>query len=76
VELDDRLAQVVSRQTLADFVTVLLADYEANPDGWENRELADFLEAMAAWLRDTTNTLEEPTWQSFGEILIAASMYE
>jgi class 3 adenylate cyclase len=76
VELDDRLAQVNSRQTLADFVTVLLADYEANPDGWENRELAAFLEAMAAWLRDMGESGAEPTWQSFGEILIAASMYE
>jgi hypothetical protein len=76
VELDDRLAEVNSRQTLADFVIVLLADYEANPDRWENRELAPFLEAMAAWLHDTANSAAEPTWQSFGEILIAASMYE
>jgi hypothetical protein len=84
MDLEETLASVRSRSDLARFVEQLADDLEHNPDGWENGSLPRYLEALAAWLHDMEGTYrnrgealpEQPSWQTLGEILLAASIYE
>ena len=54
---------------------------DQNTGDWENMELGPFLEAMIDWAADEDaetgkpNIPEEPSWQAFGEMLLAAKYY-
>jgi hypothetical protein len=75
--IEDQLAQIHTPQDLSAFIAQLLQDYYDHPEAWENRDLPAFLEAMAAWIKDTAKSQPQPpTWQAFAEMLLAASMYE
>jgi len=84
MELHERVNNIKTKQDLGQFVGALRADLATNPEGWENPTLDRFLEAMEAWIADMEgyykNRGEEPadspTWKTFGDILIAATMYE
>ena len=43
--------------------------------GWENTRVADFLEAMGAWARDS-RLGEAPSWRAFAQLLLAGKGYE
>jgi hypothetical protein len=81
---EQRVSSVVSKQDLADFVSVLLEHLTAHREEWENTSLEDFLEAMAAWIRvmDQSNRnlgkepVDSPSWAAMAQILLAASAYE
>lgn len=74
---EEMLEQVRTRADLADLVEALARDREIDPGGWENPDLARYLEAMAAWLRDTAaDRAGPPTWAALGEALLAARVYE
>ena len=84
MELNQRVNKIKTRQDLGQFVGALRADLAANPERWENPTLDRFLEAMEAWIegmenyyRNTSQSpAEPPTWKTFGDILMAATMYE
>ena len=84
MDFEDRISSIKSKDELADFVSALREDLTTNGDRWENPTLERFLEAMEAWLRvmdqARKNTgklpITSPAWQTFSEILAAASMYE
>jgi hypothetical protein len=67
-----------------DFIRAASEDLAANPDEWENSNLADFLSAWSAWLHDSPGWFEnrgeeapeEPSWKFIGEMLMAARVYE
>ncbi|MGH3090515.1 MAG: DUF7660 family protein [Rubrobacteraceae bacterium] len=73
-----------SREDFASFVRDLLRDLEERPESWENRDLAAFLDAVAAWTEDMDGyyqnsgeqTPEQPEWRTVARILMAARMYE
>lgn len=44
--------------------------------GWENGDIAGFLEATAAALRDGGIGDAVPSWREFAEILLAGKYYE
>ncbi len=46
------LETIGSREDLAMLVDQMRNDFEKDPGGWENADIAFFLEAMSAWLRD------------------------
>lgn len=85
LDLDDELERVANREQLVGFIAQM-ADVAASPEGleWENVSLAGFLEAMSAWLHDAdgyfkNNGMDDPTtptWRLFGEMLLAATVYE
>jgi hypothetical protein len=84
MDLNGMLEEINSKDDLALLVDQLRWDLDRNPEAWENANLASFLEAMSAWLRDmdgyylnlgkTVPTL--PTWRTIGEILLASRIYE
>ena len=78
------LAAVRTHTDLASLVERLVDDLAARPDGWENADLASYLTALAAWLRDSEGWYrnrgeavpESPDWRTLGEALLAARVYE
>ena len=84
MELHEQIEQIKSKEELADFVSALKLDLEANPSGWENPTLSRFLDAMEDLIRGMDNSskntgrppVQEPTWQTFASLLYASKIYE
>ena len=82
--LTEMVDQIDSREALVAFLRTLCHDWQQRPAEWENRDLASFLEAMAAWVADMDGYFqnqgervpEQPTWKTLGQILLAARVYE
>jgi hypothetical protein len=80
----DEVERIQTREDLAAFVERLKLDYESNPAGWENGDLASFLEALGAWVEDMSGYFENrgediatvPPWRLLGMMLLAARSYE
>lgn len=75
--------QVESLTDLLVVLTRLRASLATNPSSWENSNLEDFLEAMAAWVGtfpqpyiNTGQSIPEPDWKLLADCLLAASSYE
>jgi hypothetical protein len=76
--------QVDSRESFVGFLDALIKNFQQKPEEWENRDLASFLNAMAAWIEDMDGYYqnqgepvpERPSWKVLGEILLAARIYE
>ena len=76
---------VNSREQLADFVDALRDSLREQPDEWESRSLEEYLEALAAFARDSpgyyknldsTEDSEAPSWRRFADLLASARVYE
>ncbi len=75
---------VTSKEELAELIGQLRHDLAHHPDTWENTDLASYLEAISAWLRDMDGYFQNrgelpptnPSWKLLGEILLAAKTYE
>jgi hypothetical protein len=52
IDLHTALEDISSKDDLAFWLEQLREDLENNSEAWENTDLASFLEAMSAWLRD------------------------
>ncbi|MFF8972233.1 hypothetical protein [Streptomyces sp. NPDC014995] len=73
-----------SREDLVSFVRALHRSQAEEGDSWENRDLAGFLEALAAWIDDADGWYgnagrELPVngdWRFFARALRAATVYE
>ncbi|MGW8972685.1 DUF7660 family protein [Streptomyces platensis] len=78
------LDRVDSREALASFVRSLRRSYGESDGSWDNADLGDFLEALAAWIDDAAgwyrNTGRElpdnGDWAFFARALSAATVYE
>jgi hypothetical protein len=76
--------QINSRESFIGFLGALVNHLQRRPEEWENRDLATFLSAMAAWIEDMDGYYqnqgqrvpEQPSWKTLGEILLAARIYE
>ena len=76
---------VNDRQSFIEFIDLLREDLVKNPETWENKNLGDFLEALASYTQDIQgyyhNTgqkvnADQPSWQIFADIFKGASIYE
>jgi hypothetical protein len=84
VNLDEAVQHLQSREDFVAFVRALAAHLQKNPDLWANRDLPAFLDAMAAWVEDMDgyyrnrgeSVPDQPRWQTVGQILLAARVYE
>lgn len=77
--------KVTDRQSFIKFVELLRQDFLNNPEEWENNTLDRFLDAMSAYAEDIQGyydnmkmdlNSDEPTWQTFADILRGATIYE
>jgi hypothetical protein len=78
-------SSISNRADFAAFIGLLLADYHENSAAWENRNLPDFLEALAAYATDTHGyyqnmslplDADSPSWRVFADMLRGATIYE
>lgn len=75
---------VNSKADFIAFIESLVQDLKMNRSEWENKNLEDYLVAIASWTDDmegyyiNTNqpVPENVPWKIFADILIAAKMYE
>jgi hypothetical protein len=74
-----------SRQDFTSFLDNLLIDYQQNGREWENQNLGDFLEAVAAYTADIDGYYQNTSiavdanvasWRVFADILRGATIYE
>ena len=77
--------KVADRKSFVEFIELLRSDLLANPDTWENRNLDDFLKAMARYADDIQgyyDNMRQPVdadkanWQVFSDIFKGSSIYE
>lgn len=84
IEMLDDLLPVSSKDGLVKLILAIAKDLKDNPDGWENKDLGSYLEAIASWIEDmdgyyenTNQPLPKDTnWKVFADILMAAKVYE
>lgn len=77
--------KVTDRQSFIQFIDLLRQDFLNNPEGWENKNLQDFLEAIGSYAKDIQGyydnmkqvvNVDEPNWQTFADIFKGAKIYE
>jgi hypothetical protein len=91
MEFWELVDQVDSKESFLRFMEVLRADWHGKhelvrrSDGadtkirsgpWENCYLPDFLEAMQAWVEDTSRLPADFPFNALADILTASTMYE
>ena len=82
--LNELVQQIHSRADFISLLRALQSHLQQRPEEWENRDLASFLNAMAAWVEDMDGYYQnrsecvpdQPTWRTLGQILLAARVYE
>lgn len=69
-----------TREDLLRFIEALRTDYVANPTQWAHSDVGQFLEAIAACVRDNEAVgnivTETPSWRTFADLLICGRTYE
>jgi hypothetical protein len=85
--MNDKVDKILvdSRASFIDFLALLRNEFLGNPTQWENKTLADFLDAMRNYAEDiqgyydnTSQSIDanEASWQVFADIMRGARMYE
>ena len=74
-------SSVADRDSFGDFLGLALEDLRlgGGESEWENANLTDFLEALAAFAEARVvggEDREEPSWRLFAEMIVAATGYE
>ena len=80
---EDFQAGIRTREDMATFLDLLSADAVERGSEWENLQIFDMLESMAAWLRDTTDhdsfshpDLTPDQWRFVADLLLSGKHYE
>jgi hypothetical protein len=84
VTLEEQASAPMTRAEFEGFLTDFVHSLDAEPDHWDNDNLALFLDAMHAWVVDMDGYFlgrgealpVEASWQLFAQILLAARVYE
>jgi hypothetical protein len=79
-----RPSTIENKTDLIQFIQWLRSDYQNNAHLWENNNLENYLEALAAWFQDMDGFYQNAgkpvpnqlTWEILADALIAATMYE
>ena len=83
-DLNALAERIATREDFAAFAGALRDHLQGQPSEWENPDLASFLDAIAAWVKDMDGYYlsrgepvpATPSWKTFGRILLAARVYE
>lgn len=84
MRLREQVFDINNKNDLVLFINSLRNDFSNNFGEWQNDNLADYLEAMQAWLEDiegwerncSIDISKINVWQLFGHILLASKMYQ
>lgn len=80
---EDLAGKIASREDMAAFIDALSVNAMEHGSQWENLQIFDMLESMAAWLRDTAEDegrsqppLDNAAWRFVARLLLAGKHYE
>ena len=59
MDVNKSLEQVNDRESFGTFLKCLSKDFDENHDEWENWTIAEYLESISAWIKDSGEELEE-----------------
>lgn len=79
MSLEDEVRKVDSKESFIAFINVLRNDFVDNEDEWTNRSIDRYLDGIVGWTAEYDTSESDKTgnsWQSFANILWAASEYE
>lgn len=84
IDFNKKINEINSKEDFVNFVELLVANLNSNPNEWVNTTLSEYLEGVASWTEDmegyyhnNNNPVPESVnWKVFANILIAAKMYE
>jgi hypothetical protein len=80
VNLIEKLEGVKNLDSFLEFVDALIADRRAIGGAWENQSIEAYLDAAAAWARDSKGQAngisEKATWHTFATFLYCGKIYE
>ncbi|MFC7442438.1 DUF7660 family protein [Laceyella putida] len=84
MELADVVEKVSTKEDFLEFVGLLIKDYHKGMDGWENRNVDHYLDALRSWIEDMEGYYEyknlpvpkDIDWNFFANALMAAKIYE
>ena len=84
MNLESQVDTIRSREDFIVFLRSLSRSLIDFPNDWENANLEDFLNALAAWVEDMDGyfanrgepTPQTPDWKLIGQMLLAARIYE
>jgi hypothetical protein len=83
-DLTKEVFEISSKEDFLAFFDKLITDFETNADSWENKDLGAYLNAMYRWVEGMNGFYkntglpipENVDWKTFGQILLAAKVYE
>ncbi|MBD2800054.1 hypothetical protein ID854_06175 [Xenorhabdus sp. M] len=75
---------IETKEDFINFVSKLKNNLKTEPDGWENKDICTYLEAMQYWVEgmeqyyiNTGQAIPDNiNWKVFSDILMAAKVYE
>jgi len=84
IDFNQKIDHINSKDDFVNFVELLVANLNDNPEEWANKTLSEYLEGIANWTEDMdgyykNNGLPFPeniSWKVFANILVTAKIYE
>ena len=75
---------IKTKSDFVEFMNLIVDDYNENGKSWENKNLQDFIAAMAVYSNDVDGFYkndklgnpEIPTWKIFADIIMGSRIYE
>ena len=76
MDINKSLEQVNDRESFGTFLKCLSKDFDENHDEWENWTIAEYLESISAWIKDSGEELEDIDFRKLAEIFFVGKIYE
>ncbi|MCA1368053.1 hypothetical protein I6F15_11635 [Bradyrhizobium sp. BRP14] len=70
------IESVIDQQSFLKYLASMRTDFENGAVRWQNTDLASYLEAMSAWLKDGAPQGETNPWKLAAFLLQAGAFYE
>ena len=77
----DQIENITDMESFARFLNALAKDYKNNHDEWQNWSIDDYLESIAAWIRDWSDLhgndeFEQLDFKELAKIFYVGKKYE
>lgn len=77
----DQIEKVTDTESFALFLNALAQDYKDNHDEWQNWSVDDYLESIAAWIKDSSDShgndeFEQLDFKELAKIFYVGKIYE
>jgi hypothetical protein len=84
MKFKQKIDEISNKEDFVNFVELLVSDLNSNPNDWTNKDLSEYLEAVARWTEDMEGYYrnlnipmpENIDWKVFASILVSGKMYE